>query len=239
MNLQYHTWQAPSISFNQEDGFKGAYTVLQWAYEHYGQDIVYACSFGAEAIVLLKLIAEVNPTAHVSFLDTGLHFQQTYDTIDAVKARFPELQIHLVQPELTVAKQAEKFGDKLWERKPNQCCYYRKIKPLETELAKYSAWISGLRREQSETRQHVQFVNKDERFESIKICPLIHWTWEEVWAFIKKHDLPYNPLHDQQYPSIGCAPCTHKVHEGEDMRSGRWSNSSKTECGLHLNQPKG
>ena len=150
-----------------------------------------------------------------------------------VKNYFSTLNIQSIQPELTPAEQKTRYGDKLWEKDPDQCCAIRKLAPLEKELTKYEAWISGLRREQSPTRQHVQFVNKDNRFRKIKICPLIHWTWDEVWDYINTHSLPYHPLHDQNYPSIGCFPCTAPVLEGEDLRSGRWQGLGKTECGLH------
>ncbi|OEH92748.1 phosphoadenylyl-sulfate reductase [Bacillus solimangrovi] len=237
MKLNYKNWYEPQIPFDLEDGTQGAHSVLEWSYKEYGDELVYACSFGLEAMVLLHLIAKIKQDARVIFLDTGLHFAETYETIEKIQKRFPELRIELVKPELSLEQQEKKFGAKLWERNPNQCCYYRKVKPLEDQLSKATAWLSGLRREQSETRKHVQFINKDERFQSIKICPLIHWTEEEVWSFVKRNDLPYNPLHDQQYPSIGCAPCTHQIVEGQDSRSGRWRNSNKTECGLHLDPP--
>lgn len=239
MKICYHNWRDHDLEFERNDGYGGALSVLSWAYAHYGNDLVYSCSFGAESLVLLQLMSEINPKAKVIFLDTHVHFQATYQTIDKVKTRFKDLDIRMIQPELSLKEQAERFGSNLWEKNPNQCCYYRKIKPLELELAKVSAWISGLRHEQSETRKHVQFVNRDERFQSIKICPLIHWSWDDVWSFIRKHDLPYNPLHEQGYPSIGCAPCTEQVLEGDDSRSGRWKGSNKTECGLHIDPSKG
>lgn len=121
----------------------------------------------------------------------------------------------------------------MWERNPNLCCKLRKILPLEESLKGGKAWISGLRREQSETRKHTQFINQDHRFQSIKICPLIHWTWKEIWRYVYKHSLPYNPLHDVGYPSIGCEKCTLPVEVGGDSREGRWSGKMKTECGLH------
>ncbi|PWU69717.1 phosphoadenylyl-sulfate reductase [Gracilibacillus dipsosauri] len=217
----------------EDDPTKGAEQIINWAYKSYGDSLVYACSFGAESMVLIDLIARVKPDASLVFLDTGLHFQETYDLIDEVKNKYPSLQITMKQPELTVEEQAEKHGSALWKRNPDQCCYLRKVKPLEEVLSGAVAWISGLRREQSLSRAKTQFVNKDERFQSVKICPLIYWTWDDVWDYIKKHNLPYNALHDQNFPSIGCIPCTSPVTNSDDERAGRWSSFNKTECGLH------
>ncbi|MFB9757792.1 phosphoadenylyl-sulfate reductase [Ectobacillus funiculus] len=231
--LTYETWDAPSIDFNEDDETKGALSVLRWAYDHYGDDVVYACSFGVEGMILLHLIDQVKPDAKVVFLDTDLHFKETYELIERVEERFPRLQIVLQKPELTLEEQAAEHGAELWKSNPNACCNIRKIVPLEKALAQGKAWISGLRREQSPTRQNVQFLNHDHRFHSIKVCPLIHWTWKEVWRYVYKHDLPYNPLHDIGYPSIGCEVCTRPSEGGSSDRSGRWSGTGKTECGLH------
>ena len=141
------------------------------------------------------------------------------------------------KPSLTLDEHAAQYGSALWKRDPDQCCYIRKIKPLEETLQGAAAWISGLRREQSPTRAKTNFVNKDERFHSIKICPLIHWTWDDVWNYIRSNNLPYNELHDQGYPSIGCFPCTRAVGNS-DSRAGRWAGFNKTECGLHTVQKK-
>lgn len=212
---------------------KEALDVIRWGYEQYGNDLVYACSFGAEGIVLIDLISKIKPDAEIIFLDTDFHFKETYELIDKVKEKYPSLNINMLKPKWTPAEQVEKEGDRLWETNPDRCCQIRKLEPLENALNQYSAWLSGLRREQSPTRQNTQFVNKDNRFSSIKICPLIHWTWEDVWMYIETFNLPYNPLHDQNYPSIGCVQCTSAVLEGDDLRSGRWSGQGKTECGLH------
>ena len=212
---------------------KGAYEVLKWAYDSYGDNIIYSCSFGAEGMILIDLISKVRPDAKIVFLDTDLHFQETYDHIDRVKERYPELNIELKKPDLTLDEQSEQYGPALWKKDPNQCCYIRKIKPLEEVLSGATAWVSGLRREQLPSRQNTNFLNKDERFESIKVCPLIHWTWDDVWQYIERHDLTYNELHDFNYPSIGCIPCTSAVSASGDSREGRWSGFGKTECGLH------
>ncbi|MFS0647220.1 phosphoadenylyl-sulfate reductase [Siminovitchia sp. 179-K 8D1 HS] len=239
----------PLISYKefQEDPFKdwvpadetkGAVKILQWAYDSYKDAIIYACSFGAEGIVLIDLISKIKQDAQIVFLDTGVHFKETYELIDKVKEKYPELNIQLKKPALTLEEQAKQYGSELWKSRPDLCCFIRKVKPLEEVLQGVPAWISGLRREQSSSRKDTNFVNKDERFRSIKVCPLIYWTWEDVWNYIRENNLPYNPLHDKGYHSIGCEPCTSPVTNNEDFRAGRWAGFHKTECGLHTFEKK-
>lgn len=208
--------------------------VITWAYDLFNENLTYACSFGAEGIVLIDMISKIKPNARIVFLDTHVHFKETYELIEKVKQKYPTLEIDMVQPELTLEEQKAEYGDKLWERQPDKCCEIRKNKPLKKALHGSDAWLSGLRREQSSTRANTEFVNQDDKFQLVKVCPLIHWSWQDVWDYIHKNDLPYNPLHDQQYPSIGCAPCTFAVREGQSHRAGRWSGIEKTECGLHV-----
>ncbi|WP_100372521.1 phosphoadenylyl-sulfate reductase [Bacillus sp. FJAT-45037] len=235
MDISYQTVTDVDIDqWNHALKKKDSVEVLKWAYQTFGDELVYSCSFGAEGMVLIDLISKVKPNATIVFLDTDFHFKETYQLIEQVKQRYPKLQFVIKKPVLTPEVQAEKYGDELWRHHPDQCCKLRKLTPLESVLSQYKAWISGLRREQSPTRAHTEFINRDERFESIKVCPLIHWKEEEIWMYIKLHQLPYNTLHDQQFPSIGCKYCTQPVKEGEDPRSGRWQGSEKTECGLHL-----
>ncbi|WP_181347328.1 phosphoadenylyl-sulfate reductase [Thalassobacillus sp. CUG 92003] len=232
VSYEYFTGD-PFKDWTPTDDTKGAQRVLEWAYATYGDSMVYACSFGAEGIVLIDLISRVKPDAEIVFLDTGIHFPETYELIDKVKARYPKLNINMKQPDLTLDEQADQYGSALWNRQPDQCCYIRKIKPLEEALDGAEAWISGLRREQSPSRSNTDFVNKDDRFQAVKVCPLIYWTWDDVWQYTRLNDLDYNTLHDQGYPSIGCIPCTAAVRDGDDERSGRWQGFNKTECGLH------
>ncbi|WP_164669297.1 phosphoadenylyl-sulfate reductase [Virgibacillus doumboii] len=213
--------------------FNDFMSVIKWAFQTYNENILYACSFGVEGIVLMDLISKVNPNATIVFLDTELHFKETYSLIHKVKEKYPSLHIKMVKPELTVEQQAEAFGDKLWERNPNLCCHMRKIEPLEKELKNVDAWFSGLRREQSLSRKNTDYINKDNKFNRVKICPLIHWTWDDIWNYIELNNLPYNELHDNYYPSIGCEMCTLQVKPDADQRSGRWANFDKEECGLH------
>jgi phosphoadenosine phosphosulfate reductase len=233
--LTYHTFDSFSTPlFATSDETKGALEVLRWAYQHYSEDeLTYACSFGIEGIVLIDLISKVNDKARIVFLDTGVHFEETYQLIEQVKQKYPNLKIELKKPELTLEQQALEYGDELWKREPNKCCEMRKVIPLNEVLSGGTAWLSGLRREQSETRKNTEFFNLDSKFKSVKICPLIHWTWKDIWRYAHKNQLPYNILHDKGYPSIGCKTCTAPAWNEEDLRSGRWSGKGKIECGLH------
>lgn len=231
--LTFETWKEEIPDFAIDDETKGALSALKWAYNHYGDSLVYACSFGIEGIVLIDLISQVKEDATIVFLDTGVHFKETYEVIDAIKEKFPRLKIEMKKPDLTLAQQEEQYGPELWKSDANRCCYLRKILPLEQALSGAQAWISGLRREQSESRSNTQFINQDFRFKKVKVCPLIHWTWKDVWRYVHKKQLPYNKLHDQGYPSIGCEPCTKPAYDLNDLRSGRWTGSQKVECGLH------
>ena len=181
MTVTYDNWQQISSTFPYDNETKGALFVLQWAYSTYSEnEIVYDSSFGAEAMVLIDLIQQIRPDARIVFLDTSLHFLETYEVIDKIEARFPLLRIERKQPALTLEEQMAQFGSALWKRDPNKCCELRKVIPLRETLTTKQAWISGLRREQSATRANTEFINKDEKFKNIKICPLIHWTWDDV-----------------------------------------------------------
>lgn len=234
--LTYSNWQDETVS-QMNTTFKETFEVLKWTYSTYNHDeLVYACSFGAEAIVLIDMISKVKKDAKIIFLDTDLHFKETYTLIDQVRNRYPNLQIEQIKPALTLEEQAKEHGEKLWRRDPNKCCQIRKVEPLRGQLTNVTAWISGLRREQSAQRAKTNFLNKDDTFKAIKVCPLIHWTWKEVWQYILLYKLDYNVLHDQNYPSIGCEPCTSPVADQADSRAGRWTQFDKKECGLHSSE---
>jgi phosphoadenosine phosphosulfate reductase len=206
--------------------------LIQWAVETYQDSIVLACSFGAEDVVLLDMLLQVNPYAPVFYLDTDKHFEETYMTRDRLEEKYNRPFIQ-VKSELTLEEQAKKHGDQLWESQPDLCCSIRKVGPLTNILGNYNAWITGIRREQSITRVGSKKVEWDNKFNMVKINPLVSWSEKEVWSYIGERDLPYNPLHDLNYPSIGCSVCTKPVQVGEDPRAGRWSGHKKTECGLH------
>jgi len=195
-------------------------------------NITFACSFGAEDVVIVDMLQKISPKTHIFYLDTDFHFPETYETRDRLQKRYGTEFIQ-VKPALTPEEQAAQYGDNLWEKDPNLCCRLRKVEPLFGFLAKYDAWITGIRREQAPTRRNAKKVEYDTKFGLLKFNPLASWTHEDVWNYIRKHDVPYNPLHDRNYPSIGCACCTRPVKPGEDPRAGRWAGRDKTECGLH------
>lgn len=219
------------------DSFEGqpAQAVLAYALERYFPRIVLACSFGAEDVVLVDMIRAINPRTPLFYLDTDFLFPETYGVRDRIVAKYglAPPQVIQVKSRLTPKDQAAQYGEALWLRDPDQCCQLRKVEPLTRVLSGYSAWITGIRRDQAPTRAHARVIEWDHKFQLLKFNPLAAWTMEDVWTYIRSNDVPYNPLHDQHYPSIGCTHCTAPVLPGEDPRSGRWKNFAKTECGLH------
>lgn len=209
--------------------------VLAAAIERYGQKMVLACSFGAEDVVLVDMVHRINPAVPLFYLDTDFLFPETYATRDRIIERYQlkPAQVIQVKSLLTPQQQAESHGDALWASHPDQCCQLRKVEPLTRVLQGYDAWITGIRRDQAPSRANAGLIEWDEKFTLIKVNPLARWTWADVWSYIKVHEVPYNPLHDHNYPSIGCTYCTEPVASGDDPRAGRWKNFAKTECGLH------
>lgn len=206
-------------------------SLLQWAVQTF-PNLTLACSFGAEDVVLVDLLHRISPETDVFYLDTDLHFRETYETRDRMEQKYGKTFIR-VSPKLTLAEQAEEYGDELWKSDPNLCCNLRKVEPLTGILSNYDAWITGIRRDQAPTRANAKKVEYDVKFGLVKFNPLADWTSEDVWTYIRSNDLIYNPLHDRDFPSIGCEKCTKPVKPGEDPRSGRWAGFEKTECGLH------
>ncbi|WP_127532401.1 phosphoadenylyl-sulfate reductase [Paenibacillus kobensis] len=206
--------------------------IIQYAIETF-PNITFACSFGAEDVVLVDMIQKVNPNIDIFYLDTDFHFKETLETRDVLAARYPNIRYVQVKPAITPEEQAEQYGEELWKSDPNQCCNIRKVQPLTQILSKYECWITGIRRDQAPTRANSKKVEYDYKFGLMKFNPLASWTNEDVWNYIRENNVPYNPLHDNHYPSIGCEHCTRQVMPGEDPRAGRWSGNDKTECGLH------
>lgn len=205
--------------------------LLDWAV---GQipNITFACSFGAEDVVLVDMLMKIKPSVDMFYLDTDFHFKETYETKDLLEKRYG-ISFIQVKPLLTPEEQAEQYGAELWKQDPNQCCQLRKVEPLGRILSKYAAWITGIRRDQAPTRTNAKKVEYDYKFGLLKFNPLASWTSDDVWNYIREHNVIYNPLHDRDYPSIGCEYCTRPVKPGEDPRAGRWAGFDKTECGLH------
>lgn len=215
-----------------------AQEVLSWVLETYGDKVALASSFGAEDMVLADMLAKLDPKARVFTLDTGRLAQETYNVMDEARRRFG-MTIESFFPQTAAVEEMEnEHGPNLFYNSIEQrklCCNVRKMEPLRRALSELDAWITGLRREQAVTRTGVAKVETDEANRMIKINPLVDWSEEQVWVYIKENNVPYNALHDQGYPSIGCAPCTRPVKPGEDIRAGRWwwESPEQKECGLH------
>ena len=204
---------------------------LKWALSTLHPRIILASSFGPEDIVLMHMAKDVEPDTHILFLETGFHFPET----EELKARLRDewkLNLKEYKRAVTALEFYQELGDRPFDKDPERCCGINKVEPLRRALSQYEAWITGMRREQSPTRANIKIVEQDGD-NRIKINPLARWTKKEVWGYIHDRSLPYNPLHDQHYPSVGCFNCTRPVMPGEDERAGRWAGQDKTECGLH------
>ncbi len=222
--------QLPEVSREMES--RSPEQVLRWAVETYSPKLTMATAFGPEGCAILHMLAEIEPRVHVFNLDTGYQFDETLALRDRLTERYG-IEVELVQPELPVPEYEAKHGGPLYQTNPDQCCFDRKIKLLNAATVGMDAWTSAIRRDQSADRARAPIVGWDKKFKLVKVSPLANWTKQEVWKTIADHNIPYNPLHDQGYTSIGCWPCTRSVMFGEDERAGRWSGTAKTECGLH------
>lgn len=206
--------------------------LLVWATKRYVTDIILASSFGAEDVVLIDMLQNIAPKTPIFYLDTNKHFPETYETRDRLVERYG-IRFIQVLPKLSLEEQAKLYGDNLWSKNPTLCCNLRKVEPLAEILSRHRAWITGIRRDQAPTRANAKKIEWDGKFGLVKCNPLASWKWDDIWHYIRVHDVPYNPLHDQYYPSIGCSVCTTQVLPGKDPRAGRWAGFNKTECGLH------
>ncbi len=206
--------------------------VIRWGLDQFRGGITLACSFGAEDVALVDMIARIDPAVPIFYLETGYLFPETLEVRDRIVARYGMRTI-AVRPLISLEEQTTQHGADLYARRPDLCCSIRKVGPLKSHLAGYQAWITGIRRDQAPARANAGLVEWDALFNLAKLNPLATWTTSDVWEYIRANDVPYNTLHDGNYPSIGCWPCTRAVAPGEDPRAGRWSNFKKQECGLH------
>ena len=218
---------APALQLPDVEGMS-AEDVLLWAHEQFGERMCLTCSWQRQSSVLIHMLGELGLEVPIVELDTLVLFPETYETRDRLVERYG-LQLRSFRP--------IDPPDRLWESEPDRCCHIRKVEPLERALTGYDAWITGIRREQAVTRANAQKIEWSERYGVWKVQPLVDWDAKRVQAYIHVNEIPYNPLHDQGYPSIGCIPCTRPVEGGEDERAGRWAGSSKLECGIHINAP--
>jgi len=212
---------------------KSPQDILRWAATTFQPRLTMATAFGAEGCCLIHMFAAIDPAVRIFNLETGYQFKETLELREQIKLRYG-IEVEYIRPELTVAEYEKEHGGPLHGIRPDQCCHDRKVLPLQKAVVGYDAWISAIRGDQTGHRASHDPVMWDAKFQLVKISPLLGWTKKDVWGFIEKHKVPYNPLHDQGYPSIGCWPCTRPVGDGEDERAGRWHGTMKKECGLHV-----
>jgi phosphoadenosine phosphosulfate reductase len=204
---------------------------LEWMFENFGERHFIACSFQKTSSVTAHLATAVNPEARFFYLDTDVLFQETYETRDRL-AEALGIEFHRFH-NLTLEEQEAEHGPELWNRDPDACCGIRKVEPMRRALSSVDCWVAGVRRADSSSRSKTPKFAWDKRFNLWKLNPLADWTERDVWNYIREHHLPYNPLHDRGYPSIGCTHCTQPVEPGGDLRDGRWTGLAKTECGIN------
>jgi phosphoadenosine phosphosulfate reductase len=217
---------APAETLPDVEGLS-AQEVLEVAVQRYHPNLAVACSFQKEASVIMDMLVRIEPSVHFFTLDTGVLFPETYATWRRVEEHYG---IKVVRKAgISLAEQAERYGARLWEREPDACCELRKVTPLREILDGEDAWVTGLRRDQSPARASTPKLALDNKHGLWKVNPLADWTEAKVWSYLLNNDVPYHPLHDRGYPSIGCTHCTRPA-EG---RHGRWAGTDKIECGLH------
>jgi phosphoadenosine phosphosulfate reductase len=212
--------------------------VLRWAVDQFGPKLCLTCSWQKQSSVLVHMLSELGVQVDVVELDTELFFRETYETRERLVERYG---LTVIRPGIiSVAEQHLREGPNLWERDPDRCCHIRKVEPLLRALEPYAAWASGVRREQSPSRASLKKIQWSERYGVWRIHPLADWDEKRVQAYIVVNEIPYNPLHDIGYRSIGCIPCTRPTRPDEEERAGRWAGSDKLECGIHLGEkPEG
>jgi len=210
---------------------RGAREALAWAFETFHPSLYIACSFQKTTSVVIDIATKIAPDARFFYLDTDVLFPETYETRDRLAEHYG-IEFERFH-NLTLEEQARRFGEELWKRDPDSCCGIRKVEPMREALSGVDAWVSGIRREDSQHRAHAPKLAWDRRFGLWKLNPIADWSEKDVWSYIRENRVPYNPLHDRHYPSIGCTHCTKPVGPGEDPRAGRWAGASKTECGIN------
>lgn len=204
---------------------------LEWMFDSFGQDHYIACSFQKTSSVTAHLATQINPDARFFYLETDFLFRETYETRDRLAERLG-IEFDSYR-DLTPEEQAAGYGEELWKTDPDACCGLRKVEPMRRALSSVDCWVAGVRRGDSSTRSKTPKFAWDRKFNLWKLNPLADWSERDVWSYIHEHRLPYNPLHDQGYPSIGCTHCTQPVAPGGSAREGRWAGIAKTECGIN------
>jgi phosphoadenosine phosphosulfate reductase len=212
--------------------------VLRWAFATFQGHVEIASGFGPEGLVLIDIAARVQLDLRVFTLDTDFLFPETYALIERIEKRYG-IKVERLKAALTPEDQERLHGPALWSRDPDSCCNMRKVEPLRKKLAQLQAWVTSIRRDQTAVRARARKIEWDSKFHLVKINPIADWNSARVWRYIGFYDVPFNPLHDLDYPSIGCTHCTRAIQSGEDPRAGRWPGLKKAECGLHVQFPEG
>jgi phosphoadenosine phosphosulfate reductase len=207
--------------------------ILTWAFDSFGDGVAISSALGAEGMVVIDVASRVRQNFRLFTLDTEFLFPETYNLMDRVEQKYG-ITIEKVFPLSSPEEQERLHGPALWQSNPDQCCNLRKVEPLQRKLGELRAWITSIRRDQTTNRAGAGKIEWDQKFGLVKVNPIADWSSKQVWQYIREHDVPYNALHERNYPSIGCTHCTRAVQPGEDPRAGRWAGLSKTECGLHV-----
>lgn len=211
--------------------------VIPWTLERFAdQRMIITTSFGMEGCALIDMYSKLQVPLTVVYLDTMFFFPETYELRDRCIERYPHIEFVNRGTKLTIQQQQEQYGDELWKRDPDKCCKLRKVDPMMAVMADVDVWITGLRRSQSVSRANLRLIEWDWRYQLVKVNPLFKWERTDVWEYVRNNDVPYNKLHEQGYPTVGCTHCTAAVEgskPGEYSRAGRWADTDKTECGLH------
>lgn len=212
-------------------------TFIEWTLDRFAdQRMIMTTSFGMEGCALIDMYAKFQRPLEVIYLDTMFFFKETLELRDRMAERYPHLSFVNRGTTLTPEEQEKKYGPELWKTNPDLCCRLRKVDPMVEVMRDVDVWITGLRRSQSVTRANMGMIDWDWRYQLLKVSPIAKWERPEIWEYIKKNDVPYNALHEQGYPTVGCTHCTKAVpgsRPDDYSRAGRWSDMEKTECGLH------
>jgi len=208
--------------------------ILSWAWKTYGSKLTMSTALGAPGCAIISMLSDITKDIYIFNLETGYQFAETRELRDRIGARYG-IPVHAVESTQSVESMEAEHGGPLYTHNTDLCCHIRKVIPLTETLKGFEAYITGIRREETATRANAGIVEWDAKRNCVKINPLANWDGNQLWGYIMNNKVPYNPLHDNGYPSIGCMPCTRPVNQGDDERSGRWAGSTKTECGLHVN----
>jgi phosphoadenosine phosphosulfate reductase len=211
--------------------------IVAWSLDHFAdRRMLMSTQFGMEGCAVIDMVGQTGRPLEIVYLDTMFFFPETLELRDRLAKRYPQLRIINRGTDLTPEQQAEKYGPELWKTNPDLCCHLRKVEPMLVVMDDVEVWLTGLRRSQSAARANLQTIEWDWRHALLKVNPLANWSRQQVWEYIQEHDVPYNPLHEKGYPTVGCTHCTKSIEGakiGEYSRAGRWSGTDKTECGLH------